>query len=107
MPGKLGHSGSYGYKRDLLLAALLIKHRFDLDRQAKEVDKALGVLLVVNMVFAESRDFLVVEGVRRGNAGVDDVALVKLQPHFAGDSLLRLVDKGRQRLPQRVYHWPL
>ena len=53
------------------------------------------------MVLAEGGDLLRIEGVRGGHAGVHDVALVELELHVAGHCLLRLVDKGVERLHQR------
>ena len=38
---------------------------------------------------------------RRGNAGIDDVALIEFKLHFAGNGLLRAVHKGGQCLAQR------
>ena len=54
------------------------------------------------MILVEGGDFRIVEGEGRSRAGVDDVALVELQLHRAGDGLLRLGDERTQRLAQRA-----
>ena len=78
-----------------------------LDGQAEEVDEAGSIGLVIVLIHAEGGSLLVVQGVRRGDAGVDHVALVELQLDVAGDGLLEAVGEGIQRLTQRVNHWPL
>ena len=47
-------------------AALL--DRLHLDGQTKEVDKALGIHLIVHLVLAEGSHFLIIEGIRRSDA---------------------------------------
>ena len=64
--------------RQLLLSALLLQLRTYLDRQSEQVDEARTVLLIVNIVLVKGRYFLIVQRVRRGNARIDDVALVEL-----------------------------
>ena len=44
--------------------------------QAEQVDKAVGVCLIVVLVLAEGGRLLIVQGVRAGDTGVDHVALV-------------------------------
>ena len=61
-----------------VFVSLLVQHGLDFDGQAKEVDKALCVMLVVNVVFPKGGDFLAVEGIGRADAGVDDIALIEL-----------------------------
>ena len=72
-----------------------------LDGQAEEVDEAGSIGLVIVLIHAEGGSLLVVQGVRRGDAGVDHVALVELQLDIAGDGLLEAVSKGIQSLAQR------
>ena len=45
------------------LALLLLFHRLHLNRQAEEVDEALAVGLVVDMVLVEGGDLLVIQGI--------------------------------------------
>ncbi len=52
-------------------------------------------------VLAEGSSLLIVQGVRRGDTGVDHVALVELELHIAGDGLFQAVGKGIQSLAQR------
>ena len=72
-----------------------------LDGQAEQVDEACGIGLIVVLVLTEGSGLLVVQGVRRGDAGVDHVALVELQLHIAGHSLFQTIGKGIQCLAQR------
>ena len=60
------------------------------DGQAEQVDETGAVLLVVDVVLVEGGDLFAVEGEGRGDAGVDDVALVQLQANSTGDVLLGL-----------------
>ena len=46
--------------------------------QAEQVDKAVGVCLIVIIILTEGRGLLIVQGVRAGDTGVDHVALVEL-----------------------------
>ena len=64
-----------------------------MDRQTEQVDEAVSVLLVVNVVLVEGSEVLAVEGIRRCYAGIDDVALVELQLNVAGAGLLGLVNE--------------
>ena len=73
-----------------------------LDGQAEQVDEAGSIGLVIVLIHAEGGSLLVVQGVRRGDAGVDHVALVELQLDVAGDGLLEAVGEGIQRLAQRM-----
>ena len=50
----------------------------DLDGKSEEVDEACAVVLIVNLVLVEGRDFFIVERIGACNACVDDVALVEL-----------------------------
>ena len=72
-----------------------------LDGQAEQVDEACCISLIVVLVLTEGSGLLVVQGVRRGDAGVDHVALVELELHIAGDGLFQTVGKGIQSLAQR------
>ena len=91
----------YIYMERSLFAAFFVQHSLHLNRQAEQVDKAACVLLVIDMVLREGRDFLIIEGVRRGDARVDDVALVELELDVAGDSFGGLVDESGEGLPER------
>ena len=64
------------------------------DGQAEQMDEAGGILLVVDLVFSKGGQLLAVQAVRRRGARGDDIPLVQLQLHIAGDGLLRLGDKG-------------
>ena len=75
----------------LLLLAVCVELCLDLDRQTEQVDKACGICLVVIFILTEGRGLLIVQGIGRGNTGVDEVALVELQLDFTGDGFLCLV----------------
>ena len=79
----------------------MFHHCLNFDRQTEQVDEARAVLLVLDVVLGEGRDVLVIERIGRGDAGVDDVALVQLEFDVTGDRLLRAVDERGQRLAQR------
>ena len=72
-----------------------------MDRQTEQVDEALCVLLIVNIFCIEGCNFFIVQGVRRSNAGIDDVALVQLQLDITGNGLLGFVYESSQCFPQR------
>ena len=72
-----------------------------LDGQAEQVDETGSICLIVILILTEGSGLLIVQGIRRGDAGVDHVALVELQLDVAGDGLLEAVSKGIQRLTQR------
>ena len=65
-----------------------------LDGQAEQVDEAGGICLVVIIILAEGSGLLIVQGVRRGDAGVDHIALVQLELHIAGDGLFQAVGEA-------------
>src|SRR3569833_3092671 len=70
--------------------------------QLVEPDEAFGVLLVVGaLVVLEGDERRGVERGRARPAGDDNVALVQLEPHFALDQLLRLVDQRLEHLAFR------
>ena len=62
--------------------------------QAEQVDEACCIGLVVILVLAEGSGLLIVQGVRRGDACVDHVALVELQLDVAGHGLCQAVGEG-------------
>ena len=72
-----------------------------MDRQTEQVDKALCVLLVVNVFCIEGCNFFIIQSVRRSYAGIDDVALVQFQLNITGNGLLGLVYESSQCLTQR------
>ena len=65
------------------------------------MDKAGGIRLVINRIFAEGRQFLAVQAVGGYGARGNDVALVQLQLYITCHGLLRAFHKGRKRLAQR------
>src|SRR5699024_1792841 len=56
--------------------------------------------LVVNLVLIEGGNLFIVERIGRSDACIDDVALVQLQLHIAGDRLLSGIHKGGEGLAQ-------
>src|SRR5437660_3020694 len=86
------HSG--GGTRRLSLTPL----RGEAGAQCLQADKALGVALVINLVFLEGDVREAVEAVRR--LAPDDLRqpLIELQPHPAFDLFLALVDRRLQHL---------
>ena len=77
----------------------LFPQSLDLRRQAPEVDEAGGLGLVV-VALPEGHQVLGIEGVGGGGPGGDDIALVELQLHAAGDVFVSLVSESLQGLPQ-------
>jgi hypothetical protein len=70
------------------------------DGQTIEVDKALGIHLVV-VALVKGGNVLGIEGIWRGDPCIDHIALVELQFHASGDVLLGYIDKSGEGLPQR------
>ena len=87
------------FRIDALELALL-SQRLHRRGQTPEVDEARGLGLVV-VALAEGDEVLAVKRVGRGGARGDDVALVELQLHRAGDVFVALIGEGDQRLGQR------
>ena len=58
-------------------------------------------MVIVHIAGSERSDTLIIECVGGSGAGLDDVALVKLEFHFAGHILLGGFDKGLDRLADR------
>lgn len=81
-----------------LLPLLLHLHGANLAGKAEEIDEALRVVVVVEIAGGEGCDALVVKCVRRGGAGLDDVALVELEFHLARHIPLGGLDECLQRL---------
>src|SRR5205085_6909237 len=75
-----------------------IAARGEAEAQRLQPDKALGVALVINLVFLEGDVREAVEAVRR--LAPDDLRqpLIELQPHPAFDLFLALVDRRLQHL---------
>ena len=69
-------------------------------RQAKKGDKALGIGLIIYIVFAEGDIFLAVKGIRARRAGRNDIAFIELQTDRTGHRFLRFIDKGLEGFPQ-------
>mgnify|MGYP000001870992 CR=1 FL=1 len=74
--------------------------------QAKQVDKAVCIKLIVILILAEGSSLLIVQGERAGNTSVDQVALVQLQFHITGNGLLQVVGECAQASRSGVNHLP-
>lgn len=85
----------------LLLIRFLHLHGAYLEGQAKEIDKAFRVVVVVQITGGEGGNALVIQGVRRCGSGLDNIAFVKLEFHFARDIFLGLFNESLLGLPQR------
>ena len=70
--------------------------------QTVDADETGGIALLVVAACGKGGNVLPVEGIRRPDTGVDEVALVQFQTHLAGNVLLRGGDKGAQCLAQRA-----
>ena len=81
----------------LLIFGLL--HRLNLDWQAKQIDEAGGIRLIINLILVEGSNLLIVQGIRGSNARIDDISLVKLQLNIAGYGLLSGIHKSRKGFP--------
>src|SRR5947207_11839969 len=76
----------------------LIPLRGEAEAQCLQADKALGVALVVNLVFLEGDVRQAVEAVRRLPPDDRRRALIEFQPHTPLDLLLALIDRRLQHL---------
>ena len=47
-------------------------HRLNLDWQAKQIDEAGGIRLIINLILVEGSNLLIVQGIRGSNARVDE-----------------------------------
>ena len=83
------------------LFQLLVLHGAYLGGKAEQIDEAFRIVMVVQVAGGEGSDGLVVQGIGRGGPGLDNVALVQLELHFAGHIFLGLLDEGLHRLAQR------
>ena len=65
--------------------------------QAKQIDKACGVLLVVNSVSAESGQIFAVKAIGAFHSCRNSGAFVKLHPYHTGNIFLSYIYKSVQR----------
>ena len=72
-----------------------------LRRQAEQGDEAVRPGLIVHFLRIEGGDLRIIQAVGAGHARADDVALVELELHGAGDGLLGLFAEGAHGLAQR------
>ena len=70
------------------LSSAPASHGADLQGKAEEGNESLRVVVVVQIACGKACQRLAVERVGGGGAGLDDVALVELEFHFAGHILL-------------------
>ena len=89
----------------LFIFGLCLHVCINLDRQAEQVDEAVCIRLIVDLILIERCDLRVIQAVRRGDTCINDVALIKLQLDIAGNGLLGGIYKcGASR--SGVNHWP-
>ena len=62
--------------------------------EAKQIDEAFRVMMVIQVTCGKGSDGFVVQGIRGGGARLDDISLVKLELHFSGNVFLRAVHKA-------------
>lgn len=72
----------------------------NLERQAEQVDEAGGVGLIIDVILAERRNFLAVEGIGRFDSGRNTVAFIQLHAYSARHVLLCAVHKSGESLAQ-------
>ena len=62
--------------------------------EAKQIDEAFRVMMVIQVTCGKGSDGFVVQGIRGGGARLDDISLVKLELHFSGNVFLCAVHKS-------------
>ena len=75
-----------------ILALFLHLHCTHLAGEAKQIDEALCIMVIVQIAGGEGSDALIVERVGRSGASLDDIALVELEFYLAGHIFLSLLD---------------
>ena len=78
-----------------------LKHGLDLHRQAKELNKAFGILLIIDIFFAKGSVIFPVKTIGGAAAHQDDIALVEFQANRPGQVPLSHIDEGIERLAKR------
>ena len=72
-----------------------------MNRQTEQIDEAFCILLVVNIFCIKGCNFFIIQGVRRSNTSIDDIALIQLQLYITSNSLLGFIYESSQSFPQR------
>ena len=86
--------------RLLVSLKLLHLHGADLGGKAEQIDEALCVVMVVQIACGKRSDALIVERIGGSGSGLNDIALVKLEFHFACNAALGGFDKRLYCLAQ-------
>lgn len=85
-----------------LLLQFLLFHGANLCGESEEIDKAFGVMVIIEVTGGKGCDALIVQRIWRGGAGLDDISFVKFKLHFTGNVFLGGLNKCLYCLAQRA-----